>query len=224
MHNSGPFELKDTASEYSMDSAYQSQSGASRRGTRRPEDFQDAQSGMNSQFIGSGLYSPSLGSDCYNGMHDQSLDMSQMNLPAAAGTWDASEGPVYANYSTGQDYTHCTTTGARFMPSPAVNIPLHWGATESQSQNNPFTYTTYPSNAMSFSTTAVSQRTWNQAHNNTSVRTGLMRSASSPTVHQDSRRASVYDVNAFIASPVSTASMPLPQTAEYSQSPFLDSR
>ncbi|KAK1913886.1 hypothetical protein P3342_007132 [Pyrenophora teres f. teres] len=67
MHTSDFFELKDTASECSMDSAYQSQSSASRRGARKPEVHrQDSRSRMSSHFVGSDIYSPTMSSDNYS--------------------------------------------------------------------------------------------------------------------------------------------------------------
>lgn len=64
-----PFEVKDTVSEHSMDrdSAYQSQSGRSQRGTTKPDENQWIPafdfSSMNNQFTGNPLTSPMLGSD-----------------------------------------------------------------------------------------------------------------------------------------------------------------
>jgi len=229
MHTSEFFELKDTASECSMDSAYQSQNGASRRGPRKPEgQSHDNRSPMSAQLIGSDIYSPSMSSETYVAFQEQALDMS--HVTHHTGTWEATEGPMgYANYSAGQDYTtYSNTNMPRFTSPTAINMSSQWVASEAQFQNNPFTFTSYPtsqnSNDMMYNT-ASSQRHWNHAPFDVSDRPAAVRT-SSYTVPEDSRRASVQDASfgAFIATPTSTTSIHLPPGADYDQSQVMDPR
>lgn len=214
MNNTEHFDLKDTASQCSMDSAYQSQTSASRRGTKRPQPFsQDSSSTMGAHFVGSDIYSPSMSSDSYNNFQD----MSQMQLPAA---WDTQDGSMgFANYSTGQDFPlYPTSNVSRFNPT-SVNI---WAPVDAQFQNTSYNFTSYPTDSSEtmFSTAAPVQRQWSN------VRPTPMRSSSSYTAQQASRRTSSNDAgfNAFVASPVSTASVQLPQAVEFEQTQYVDQR
>lgn len=232
MQTSDFFELKDTASECSMDSAYQSQSGASRHGARKPDGQpQESRSRMGNQFLGSDIYSPSLSSESYNAFPDQSLDMSQLQ-PTVTGAWEATEGSaVYANYSAGQDFTQYSTANiSRFTPTSTVNMSSQWAATDAQFQSNPFNYTSYPtsqaSHDMMFNTAAPSQRQWSRTSFDNSDRPVAMRNSSSFTIQQDSRQASGHDSNfgAFVGTPTSTTSMHFPTNGEFEHSTGLDSR
>jgi hypothetical protein len=98
-------ELKDTVSEHSMDSAYQSQTGRSQRGSTRPDgnqwmpayDF----SAMHNQFPGSNLTSPTLApgnatpfsnqANFHQARHAEGLD---------AWTTDAAEQVMFSPYSS----------------------------------------------------------------------------------------------------------------------------
>ncbi|KAH6625252.1 hypothetical protein C7974DRAFT_376793 [Boeremia exigua] len=215
MHSTELFDFKDTASQCSMDSAYQSQTSASQRGTKRPQLYpQESQSTMGAQLVSGDIYSPSMSSDSYNAFQD----MNQMQLPAA---WDAQEGSMgFANYSTGQDFPlYSTSTASRFNPTSAVNI---WGPVHSQFQNVSYNFTSYPtdSNETMFNTAAPIQQ-WSSARPTT------VRSSSSYTAHGASRRASSNDVgfSAFVASP-STTSVQLPQSveSEQTQSQYVEQR
>jgi hypothetical protein len=174
---------------------------------------------MSSQFVGSDIYSPSMSSDNYNAFQD----MNQMQLPAA---WDAQDGSMgFANYSTGQDFPlYPTSNVSRFNPTSAVNISLQWGAADAQFQTNPYTFTTYPtgqeSNETIFSPVAPVQRQWSN------VRPTPVRSSSSYTAQQASRRTSSHDAgfSAFVASPTSTASVQLPQAVDFEQTQYVDQR
>ncbi|KAJ4370119.1 hypothetical protein N0V86_008855 [Didymella sp. IMI 355093] len=208
------FDFKDTASQCSMDSAYQSQTSASRRGTKRPQPFsQDSQSTMGAHFVGSDIYSPSMSSDSYNKFQD----MNQMPLPAA---WDNQDGSMgFANFTTGQDFSlYPTSNVTRFNPTSAVNI---WGPVDSQYQNT-YNFTSYPTESTEsmFSTAAPIQRQWSN------VRPTPVRSSSSHTAHQVSRRTSSNDAgfNAFVASPTSTASVQLPQAVDFEQAQYIEQR
>lgn len=202
------FDFKDTASQCSsMDSAYQSQTSASQRGTKRPQPFsKDSQSTMGAHFVGSDIYSPSMSSDSYNNFQD----MNQMQLPAA---WDAQDGSMgFANYTTGQDFSlYPTSNVSRFNATSAVNI---WSPVDSQYQNA-YNFTSYPtdSNETMFNTAAPVQRQWSN------VRPNPVRSLSSYTAHQPLRRASSNDTgfNAFVASPTSIVSVQLPQAVDFEQ-------
>ncbi|KAH7386109.1 hypothetical protein BKA66DRAFT_569410 [Pyrenochaeta sp. MPI-SDFR-AT-0127] len=223
MHTSDFFELKDTASECSMDSAYQSQSGASRHGARKLDgQTQDSRNRMGNQFVGSDIYSPSLSSDSYNAFPDQSLDMTQLQHSAVTGAWETPEGSaVYANFSAGQDFTQYSSSNTtRFTPSSTVNISSQWVGTDAQYQSNPFAYTSYPTSQTShdimFNTAAPSQRQWNSASYDNSERPVAVRSSSSYTIQQDSRRASAHESNfgAFVGTPTSATSIHFPANGE----------
>lgn len=208
------FDFKDTASQCSMDSAYQSQTSASRRGTKRPQTFpQDSQSTMGAHFVGSDIYSPSMSSDSYNNFQD----LNQMQLPAA---WDAQDGSMgFANYSTGQDFSlYPTSNTSRFNTTPAVSV---WGPVESQ-YPSAYNFTSYPtdSNEPMFNSAAPVQRHWSN------VRPTPVRSSSSYTAQQPLRRTSSNDAafNAFVASPTSTASVQLPHAVEFEQSQYIQQK
>lgn len=227
MTSSDLFELKDTVSECSMDSAYQSQSGASRRGARKPEGYtQDSRSHVSTQFVGNELFSPSLSSDSY-GFPDNTVDMSQ--LPPSAGSWDAPESAVFANYSTGQDYSQYPATNvSRYTSTPTGNMSSPWVPTDAQFQSTPFTFS-YPSNHtsndMMFNTTS-SQRQWSNSQFESTERPTPVRSSSSYTLPQNSRRESAHDSNygAFVATPTSTTSIQFPQGLDFEQSQLADTR
>jgi hypothetical protein len=203
MHSSEPFELKDTASECSMDSAYQSQTSASRRGMKRPQPH--SRESQNTH-LSSDIYSPSMSSDSYTYQ-----DMSQLQLPTSASSWEAPEGSMaFANFSAGQDFP-LYPTSTQFTPTPTVNMSMQWGNADSQYQNSAFNLPTYPMGQPMFNNITPAQRQWGGAHiateRPTSVRT------SSFTAAQNSRRTPSHDAGfaAFVASPVSTASVQLPQ-------------
>ncbi|KAF2822208.1 hypothetical protein CC86DRAFT_385904 [Ophiobolus disseminans] len=223
-------ELKDTISECSMDSAYQSQSGASRRGARKVDGYtQDNRPRVNAHFVGSEVYSPSLSAESYNAFTDHNLDMSQM--PQPAGTWEApEESIVYANYSAGQDFAQYATTNVqRYTPTSNTGLSSPWVPTDAQFHNSQFNFT-YPAGQspaeMMFSTTAPPHRAWNNSNFDQTTRPAAVRSSSSYTLHQDSRRTSAHDATfgAFVATPTSTTSVQFPQNVEFDQSRLVDSR
>ncbi|CAN9290366.1 unnamed protein product [Alternaria alternata] len=82
------FELKNTASEWGVVIAYQSQSGANRRGAQKPELHRQG-SRMSNQFVGSDIYSPTMSSENYSAF-PENLDMSHMHQPATSGSATAS--------------------------------------------------------------------------------------------------------------------------------------
>jgi hypothetical protein len=218
MSTSEFFELKDTVSECSMDSAYQSQSGASRRGPRKPE-MNRQESQMSSHFVGSDIYSPTMSSDNFSAFPD-TLDMSHVHQPATSGSPLA-----YANYSTAQDYTHYTTSNmTRFTPSSISDSP-HWPSADAQFQNNTFPFSSWPShntNDAMFSTPS-SQRNWQNASLDASDRSAAARY--SYGFQEESRRASTQDstFGAFVATPTSTASVHFP-AVDLDQSRLTESR
>ncbi|KAH7092226.1 hypothetical protein FB567DRAFT_545409 [Paraphoma chrysanthemicola] len=232
MTSSDLFELQDTISECSssMDSAYQSQSGASRRGHRKPEGYnaQDNRPRVGPQFVGSEIYSPSMSSENYNAFADQTLDMSHLQQPS--GTWDTpEESIVYANYSAGQDFSQYATTNApRYTPTTSVGMSP-WVSTDAQFHNNQFTFS-YPAGQspaeMMFSANAPSQRPWNNSQFDGQDRPSAVRSSSSYTLPQDSRRTSAHDTTfgAFVATPTSTSSVHFPQTVEFDQTRLMEPR
>lgn len=224
MHTAEFFELKDTASECSMDSAYQSQSGASRRGQRKPQgQHQENRSSLSNHFVGSDVYSPSLGSDSYPTFPEPTLDMSHISHSTSTGTWEATGGPMaYANYTGGQDYAQYSSANmSQFTPSTAATVSPQWAVSETQYQSNPFTYSTYPitSNSNDMMYTASAQQQWRNTTFDTQDRPGAVRSSSSYTVQEESRRPSTQDNNfgAFVATPTSAKSVHYPHTGDYDQ-------
>lgn len=191
MHSSEPFELKDTASECSMDSAYQSQT-ASRRGTR-PQTYSR---GSQNTHVGSDIYSPSMSSDSFTYQ-----DLNQMQLS----TWDATEGSMgYANMSTGQDFALFPST-MQFQSTSSANMPTQWTADSFSS--TAYDFSAYPMGQMF----APMQRQWSNAPAPTERPTSVRNS--SYTAPQHSRQTPSQDASfaAFVASPVSTASVQQPQ-------------
>lgn len=231
MNGSDLFELKDTISECSMDSAYQSQSGTSRHGMRRPEGHaQDSRPRASAQFVGSDMYSPSLGSESYNNYADHSVDLSQMRQPV--GTWETSEDSVvYANYSAGQDYSQYSTTSVpRYTAASNVGMSSPWVSAEAQFPNNDqftFTYQASQNSAeLMFSPTTTSQRQWNNTRFESTDRPAVVRNSSSYSLTHDSRRTSAHDATfgVFVGTPTSTTSIHFPQNVEFDQSRLVDSR
>jgi len=227
MTSSDLFDLKDTVSECSMDSAYQSQSGASRHGARMEPFTQENGPAANAKFVGSNMFSPSLSSETYNTFEDHTLGMNQMQHPT--GTWDAPEDSiVYANYSAAQDYSQYATTNVpQYAPTSNASISSPWVSTEAQFHNNQFNFA-YPAGQspteMMFSTTTP-QRPWH-TQNAGQERPTAVRSSSSYTLPQDSRRTSAHDATfgAFAGTPTSTTSIHFPQHAEFDQSRLMVSR
>lgn len=140
MNGHDAFEMKqDTASVYSMDSAYQSQSGASRSGaaidgyqTLAPQDTR-------SQFLGS----PTMDSD-FNPFPEQ-YDMAQIQLPLSATGQDVVEPSfAYANYTTGQDFAPYTAASVpRYTPTSGMDMRFSWTTADSQAIPSPFNYNIY---------------------------------------------------------------------------------
>ncbi|KAH6483035.1 hypothetical protein HBI55_226700 [Parastagonospora nodorum] len=218
----------DAISECSMDSAYQSQSGASQRGIRKSDGHtQDNRSRLNTQFVSSEMYSPSMSSDNYNAFTDQALDMSHMR--PSTGAWETPEDSlVYANYSAGQNFsTYATTNVTRFTPTSNVGVSSPWVA-DAPFHNDQFSFT-YPTQSpaeLMFSAPAPSQRQWSNSHFESVERPNAVRSSSSYTLPQDSRRTSAHEANfgAFVATPTSTTSAHFPQSVEFDQTRLLDNR
>jgi hypothetical protein len=165
---------------------------------------------MSNQFVGSDIYSPTMSSENYSTFPDN-LDMSHMQ-PATSGTWNATEGPLtYANYSTAQDYTlYSAANMPRFAPSTIADSP-QWTTSETNFQNNPFTFTSWPTNDTMFNSP---QRNWQSASYDASERPATLRNSSSYSLQEESRRASAQDVGfgAFVGTPTSTTSVHFPQT------------
>jgi hypothetical protein len=228
MTGSDLFELKDSVSECSSmdDSAYQSQSGASRRGARKPEgNTQDSRPHMSAQFS-SDIYSPSLSSESYNACTEQTLDMSQMRQ--SAGPWETPEDSiVFANYSAGQDYSQYSTANvARYTPATNIGMSSPWVPADAQFQNDTFNFTYQSPAEMMFSATASSQRPWNSNHFDVADRPTVVRNSSSYTLPQSSRRTSTHDATfgAFVASPSTPTGIQFPQNVDFDPSRLLDSR
>lgn len=225
MSTSEFFELKDTVSECSMDSAYQSQSGASRRGARKPEMHRQ-ESQMSSHFVGSDIYSPTMSSDNFSAFPD-TLDMSHVHPPATSGSWEPTDGPLaYANFSTAQDFTQYSTSNmTRFTPS-SMNDSPHWPTADAHFQNSTFPFSSWPSHSANDAmfSTPTSQRNWQSASMDASERPAAAR-YSSYSFQEESRRASTHDstFGAFVGTPTSTTSAHFP-TVDLEQSRLAESR
>jgi hypothetical protein len=234
MSGADAYELKhDSASVYSMDSAYQSQSGARRNGAQMPDEYQnltpqDARSRVSSnQFLGGDLYSPTLSSENFNTYSEQHTDMSHMQLPSAAGDLESGENSfAYANYTTGQDYAQFTATSIpRFAPSSGMDMGLSWGTADSQTFKNPFSFNAYSTSSNSMDAALYStqdptelvfnapnhlqRQTLNRPRLDTSVRPSVARKSSSfMTQQQGSRRSSTNDASfgGLVMSPTSAIS------------------
>lgn len=213
MNNPDVFELKhDSASEYSMDSAYQSQTSATRRGTTMPEVYQplaapDTQTRVNSQFI----YSPTLSSDNFNAFSEPQSDMSQMHLPSAARDVEAGENSFpYANHTSAQDYSPYTTAAVQQFPDMGFQ---QWGSADAQAYTAPFSYASHPKSSHSLDTTLYLSQDPNEIMFNTqqhlskpridtSVRTSVR--SSSYNTHQPQQSSSTHDAGfSFVLSPTS---------------------
>jgi hypothetical protein len=222
MTGSDLLELKDSVSECSssMDSAYQSQTGTSRRGARKLEgNSQDSRPHLNAQFS-SEIYSPSMSSESYNAFTDQTMDISQIHGP-----WQAPEdSSVYANYSAGQDYSqYATTNVAQYIPA-TIGMSSPWVPTHAQFHNDTFNYT-YQTPEIMFGP-APSQRQWNSSRFDAADRPTVARNSSSYTIAQGSRRTSANDITygVFVTTPTTPTGTQFHPSAEYEQSRPVDSR
>lgn len=221
MNRADAFDMKhDTASVYSMDSAYQSQSGASRRGVSMPEGYQsltpqDTRSRVSSQLLGSDIYSPTLSADNFATFPEQHSEMGHMQLPSGAGEMDSGENTfAYANYTTGQDYSQYTATSIpRFAPATGMDMGFQWSTADPQAFTTPFNYTSLYSSQeqpeLMFNQPAPPQQQLSRPSVDTSHRPTAARSSSSfSQVQYETRRPSANESNfgAFVMSPTSAIS------------------
>ncbi|KAF2740230.1 hypothetical protein EJ04DRAFT_508225 [Polyplosphaeria fusca] len=215
-----------------MDSAYQSQSGASQRRNQLPEGYQtltpqDTRSHVSNQF----MYSPSLDSDNFNAFQEQQPDMSHMQLPSAAADGQpAGSTFAYGNYSAGQDFSqYSTTTVPRFTPASGIDSGLQWGMADTQNISTPYNYPSFPKSThgidsslftnaeqqseLMFNTST--QRHMSRPQINTNVRPATVRHSSSYTsTQQGTRRPSANQPSfgPFVMSPTSPLSAHLPMS------------
>lgn len=225
MHTVDLFDPKDTVSECSMDSAYQSQSGTSRHSNKPDAQLQENRRHLNTPFMGSDIYSPSMGSDSFPTFTEQTLDLSEIP-PAASGIWEPTEGPLtYASYATGQDYTQYSSANmSQFTPSTAVNVAPPWVVSDNQCQPNPFTFTPYPENPPSNDMAFIASSRWNSTSYDAAERHAATHTPSF-TLKDESRRASTQDnFSAFVATPTSSSSVQFPHHVDYDQSRLLGPR
>ncbi|KAF2470220.1 uncharacterized protein BDR25DRAFT_325885 [Lindgomyces ingoldianus] len=235
---SGPdaIELKhDTASVYSMDSAYQSQTGADRRGNTVPEGFQsltpqDTRSRVSSQFLRSDIYSPTLSPDNFNAFPEQHTDMTQIHLPSAAEEPEIGGIPFgYSNYSAGQDFTQFSTTSVpRTTSASGMDIGSNWVFADSHNFSNSYDFlypksshsleaALYPSQdpgELMFTNTVPQQRTIRKPppQLDTNIRSTSVRGSSSFSTNQrDTRPPSTNDptFGTFVMSPTSSVNVQL---------------
>ncbi|KAL5412633.1 hypothetical protein PMIN04_009771 [Paraphaeosphaeria minitans] len=127
------FKGVDATSEYSMDSAYQSQSGSSRRGGAYQSS--PIQNPTNHSFMDQGI-SPSLASDSFV-VFPESHDVNQVHN---AGNMDFGNGSQwFANTSSAQDFTTYSPSMAQPMQPSAFTA---WGPNEVSN----YDYTSYNMN------------------------------------------------------------------------------
>lgn len=230
MQASDFFDFKDTASECSMDSAYQSQSGASRGGVRKSEGQpQTARIQMTHQYSGSDLFSPSLTTDGYNTFSDQSLDMSQLQQSPANGPWDTTDGTaVFANFSAGQDFSQYSTTNVP-QYSQASGLQSQWSTNDAQVQSNPYTFASFPvaqsSQDLSYNVPTAPQRQWS-SNFDMSDRPRAARSSSSYTIQEEGQRGPAQDATfgGLVGTPTSTTSIHFPTNIDFDQSKLYNLR
>lgn len=227
------FDAKDSASDCSMDSAYQSQSGASRRGTRKPSgEAQLSHAQKGTHFNGGEIYSPSLSSNSYNPFPDQGLDFNQLQQSAVTEAWGTPEQAVmFANYSAGQDFVPQVPSNVlQLSHSSAMNVSSPWTTTDAHYQSSPFTYASYVANSKSnnvtFDTSNLNYRQWSDRSFEGLDQLSAVRRSSSFTAQQDSRRASAPDSNfgAFVATPTSATSIHFSKDTDFDQPATVDSR
>jgi hypothetical protein len=211
MNNPDLFEVKhDSASEYSMDSAYQSQRGAVRRGNTMPEGYQqlsapDNRTGVDSQYI----YSPTLSSENFNAFSEPQSDMGHMHLPSAAVEAGSSSFP-YANHSSAQEYSPYTTVAVAQFPDMEFQ---QWETADAQTFSTPFVYGSHPKSSHSIDAALYmsqdpneimfdTQQHLSRPRLDTSVRT--ISRGSSYTTNQPQRNSSAHDAGfPFVMSPTS---------------------
>ncbi|KAH7132280.1 hypothetical protein B0J11DRAFT_222173 [Dendryphion nanum] len=227
-----------------MDSAYQSQTSAGRRGTTRPEGYpQDNRGQMSNTFMTGDIYSPTLSSDTLGAFQEQHTDMSQMQLPSAGGELDSGDNTfAYANYTTGQDFSQFTATSIpRFTPTTNIDMNSQWGIYDTQAFGAPFNFNNYPKSSHSLDTALYSsqdasdmlfngpaplQRQLSKPRLDTSVRPSALRNTSYNSA-QGIRRTSAQDpvYGPYVMSPSSVVSVHLPNVpTEFEQHQTLESR
>lgn len=232
------FEQKhETLSEYSMDSAYQSQTGASQRRNQVPEFHnitpQDNRSHVSTQY----LYSPSLGSDHFNAFQEQQTDISQMRLPSSATDGQAADNVFsYGNYSAAQEFPqYAATTVQRFTPASGMESGSYWGIADSQNLSAPYNFASYAKSSQSIDSSMftsadselmfnTTQRNMSRPQINTNVRPTALRHSSSYASSQG-RQVSNQNFGPVVMSPTSPLSAHLPMTfEEFEQRHSLDAR
>ncbi|KAF2005740.1 hypothetical protein P154DRAFT_318026 [Amniculicola lignicola CBS 123094] len=223
-----------------MDSAYQSQSGASRRRAPLPEGYQpmgmsDGQTRMNNQF--NELLSPALSSGTFGTFQDPGSDLGPMHLPGAAGQLDAEDSAFsFANHTSGQEYANFSTTMGSFAPTNSMAMGFYSHEDFSPSFNDSYMYTPGlqyiqdPATHM-YNTpiTAPAQRpTIRPLVDTHAIRPSSHRSTSSYTVGVDvPRRASAHEAgfNPFVMSPTSAVSAPTGASlADFEEVQFAETR
>lgn len=118
-----------------MDSAYQSQSGASRRGQEYQSSPIQESSNHMSSFMAHGI-SPSLASDSFIPFSD-SQDMSHVTQVASAGLDFGTGSHWFTNHSAGQDLSPYSPSVARPLQSNSMTGAFTWNTNDV----SPFTYT-----------------------------------------------------------------------------------
>ncbi|KAJ4305855.1 hypothetical protein N0V90_001387 [Kalmusia sp. IMI 367209] len=200
----------DAISEYSMDSAYQSQSGASRRGGEyQSSPIQDQTSQLPS-FMTQGI-SPSLASDSF-APFAESHEINQGHQLTAAGNLDFGNGSQwFANNSAAQDFPTYSPSMARGMHNSSMTAGFTWSTNDVSSYNYAPSLNSYnlPNETEFFQTHTSPQRQLARPRLETSTRPvsyfANERTFSHASTHSSSGRASVTPVQ-----PLQSQSFPEP--------------
>lgn len=122
--------MKDNTSEYSMDSAYHSQSGTRQRTTMTSDGFQ----WTSDQVFSYEDSSPLLGTESYTPFSG-SQDMDQLHLSPTAGAMDAGAQSFdwSANHSLGQDIFNYSTNMSQFTAMDNTYDMGMWGPVSAMS-------------------------------------------------------------------------------------------
>jgi hypothetical protein len=221
------FELKDTVSEHSMDSAYQSQTGRSQRGTTGADGNQWMSeydfSAMNNQFPGNSLTSP-LESDNSTPFLEHRTFNQVHHADGLDASWNADTSAEqvlfssYSNANANHNGSHMNTYG--------MNYPS-WG-TSADASLLPFTSYDTQQEA---TTSMFDMQALSQAQPSTSVISAptlpaLVHRSSSFVAAHDPRRASTQSaaMTAYVASPPSMAHAQLQQDVDFHQQTHTEPR
>jgi hypothetical protein len=217
-------EVNDTASDYSMDSAYHSQPGTNQRGTMVPEGYQWTYTENSDQPFPYENSSPHLGSDRFTPFSG-SQDMDQFHMsPTAAAVDTGAPFEWPANNSMGQEFFNYPSTNVSQFPpmTSPYDMGLTWGNIGTSSLSYGVNQET-PQNP-TLNTQAQFQRLQNMSPIDTAVRPATMRSASFATQHTPQTPVQPAVFIAPVTTPASAVSDSHRRDSEFGQQSLLDSR